>query len=222
MILMSDAGGGTSIANRTLTFTDSETPLTSATLASGTYRPTNLADAEPSGPDAFLAPAPTGPNASTLAALAASGANGTWSLYVNDDYPAVDGGSIAGWSLSFETGGDYASASGQLVFSPGVVSQPITITLVGDAMAELNEAFLVNLTGAVNANTIDAQGQVTIVNDDGPLISIDDVTQAEGTGGANSLTFTVTLSESTGVTVTTPPATARRPAAATTHLSAGP
>lgn len=64
-------------------------------------------------------------------------------------------------------GSDYVSASGQVTFTPGQLSQPVSITVSGDAVEEFNETFFVNLTSpSVNANISDAQGLGTITNDD--------------------------------------------------------
>ena len=76
--------------------------LSTSSLVSGTFRPTNLADGSTGG-DNFPSPAPVGPFGSTLATLNGTGANGTWSLYVFDD-GVGDLGSIAGgWSLTITT-----------------------------------------------------------------------------------------------------------------------
>jgi ribosomal protein L35AE/L33A len=63
-------------------------------------------------------------------------------------------------------GSDYVAVSGQLSFQPGVTSQPVTVTVNGDATVEPNETFLVNLTNAGNATIADNEGVGTITNDD--------------------------------------------------------
>ncbi|MBI3921550.1 MAG: Ig-like domain-containing protein, partial [Armatimonadetes bacterium] len=62
--------------------------------------------------------------------------------------------------------GDYAAASGSLTFSPGTVSQPVTVTVIGDAIQEPDETFRVDLTNPVNAALARSQGIGTIRNDD--------------------------------------------------------
>ena len=57
----------------------------------------------------------------------------------------------------------------------------------GDALVELNETFLVNLSGAQNANLLDSQGVGTITNDDAASLVITDVTLAEGNAGTTNL-----------------------------------
>jgi hypothetical protein len=62
---------------------------------------------------------------------------------------------------------DYQSASGTATFPPGSTSQPVSVTVVGDTKFEGNETFFVNLSNPTGATIGDAQGQGTIVNDDG-------------------------------------------------------
>ena len=63
-------------------------------------------------------------------------------------------------------GQDFIATSGTLTFNPGVTTQPINVTVVGDQEVEPDETFLVNLGGAVNAEIADGQGVGTITNDD--------------------------------------------------------
>jgi hypothetical protein len=94
---------------------------------------------------------------------------------------------------------DYTAASGTLTFTPGTTTQQITVAVVGDVVAESNETFTVNLSGATNATIARAQGVATIANDDEdatqPIsITIDHVTANEGRNGRSNFRFTVTLS----------------------------
>jgi hypothetical protein len=63
--------------------------------------------------------------------------------------------------------GDYQSASGTLTFVPGDTSETVTVQVNGDVAPEPNQTFVVNLTSPVNAALADAQGQGTILDDDG-------------------------------------------------------
>jgi hypothetical protein len=91
-------------------------------------------------------------------------------------------------------GSDYQAASGTLPFAPGETSKTITVWVTGDRLGEPNETFIVNLSGATNANITDGQAVGTIVDDE-PRISVSDVTKAEGKKNQTTLfTFTVTLS----------------------------
>ena len=63
-------------------------------------------------------------------------------------------------------GSDYTAVSGVLTFAPGETMKTVAVLANGDALAEPNETFFVNLSGATNATISDAQGIGTIVNDD--------------------------------------------------------
>ena len=63
-------------------------------------------------------------------------------------------------------GQDFLATSGTLTFVPAVATQTLSVSVVGDLMVEPNETFLVNLSGADNAEIADAQGVGTISNDD--------------------------------------------------------
>jgi hypothetical protein len=91
-------------------------------------------------------------------------------------------------------GSDYQATSGTLTFSPGQTSKTITVIVNADRLAEPNETFVVNLSGATNATTADGQGVGSIVDDE-PRVSISDVSKAEGKKNQTTLfTFTVTFS----------------------------
>ena len=65
-----------------------------------------------------------------------------------------------------KSGSDYLSTSGTLTFAAGQTSKQIKVAILGDKTKESSEAFLINLTSAVNATIADGQGKVTITNDD--------------------------------------------------------
>jgi len=101
-------------------------------------------------------------------------------------------------------GTDYLTASGSLTFAPGgPLTQPVTVTALGDIVNEVHETFLVELSNLVNANFTNDSGLGTITDDDGPKLQIDDVTVvAEGDSGTVDAVFTVSLTEATGQTIT--------------------
>jgi probable HAF family extracellular repeat protein len=91
-------------------------------------------------------------------------------------------------------GSDYQAASDTLTFAPGQTSKTISISVIGDRIAEANETFYVNLSEPTNATIANGQGVCTILDDE-PRISVSDVSKAEGSKGQTTLfTFTVTLS----------------------------
>ncbi|MSU57339.1 MAG: DUF11 domain-containing protein [Pedosphaera sp.] len=100
LLFLSDAGGGNAVSGLNLTFDDAASSALSdsAAMTSGTYRCTNYGSG-----DTFSAPAPAGSYGTTLSVFNGLNANGTWSLYIQDD-SSQDTGSIAqGWSLSVTT-----------------------------------------------------------------------------------------------------------------------
>ena len=117
---------------------------------------------------------------------------------VTVNYQTVDGIAIGGV--------DYVSTSGVLTFAPGEVTKTVPVQAIGDALAEPDETFFLNLSNATGASISDRQAQGLIVDDDGgiplPTLSINDVALAAEGNGAASLTFTVSLSVPASGTVT--------------------
>jgi hypothetical protein len=103
---------------------------------------------------------------------------------VRVDYQTVNGSAVAG--------SDFVAQSDTLIFLPGETSKTITISVVTDRVGELDETFLVNLTGITNARAGDT-GAFGTIWDDEPRISIDDVWHYEGNSGTTAYVFTVRL-----------------------------
>ena len=146
-MLMSDAGGNagvTPINNATVTFDDSAaTQLPQSTLiTSGTYRPGDYDLSE-----TLDAPAPAGPYGTVLSVFNGTNPNGIWSLYVDDDYPPSDGGSIAnGWKITIITATNSCCAG-------GVSAAPFRIT----SIVKSNNNILINwTTGIGQTNALQA------------------------------------------------------------------
>jgi hypothetical protein len=120
-------------------------------------------------------------------------ANATFTLTLTDaasvdvtvHYTTADDSALAGI--------DYVAASGEVTIPAGQTSATFTVAVTGDRLLEPNETFVVNLSGATNANIMDARGTGTIVDDE-PRISISDVAKREGRKNTTSFVFTVTLS----------------------------
>jgi hypothetical protein len=104
-------------------------------------------------------------------------------------------------------GNDYQAKSGTLTFAPGVTSQTFTVSVNGDRLAEQDEYFSANLSGATNAQITNgnAAGYIT---DNEPRISIASASVTEGNSGTKLMTFTVSLSAAYDQTVTVNFATA--------------
>jgi hypothetical protein len=101
VMLISDAGGSTKLNNVTLTFDDSAASTLShtATITSGIYKPTNY----PGDSDSFPSPAPTTTPGTLLSVYNNLDPNGTWNLFVIDEYSTGHGTLSGGWSLTIET-----------------------------------------------------------------------------------------------------------------------
>jgi hypothetical protein len=128
-------------------------------------------------------------------------------LTVTVQYATADGTATAGT--------DYTASTGTITFPPGVVSRPLSITVLGDVLDEPDETFLVNLSSAVNATIADGQGVGTILDDDpAPVMSVDDCAVTEGNAGSVVCGLTVTLSAPSGRTITVNYATANGTATA--------
>jgi hypothetical protein len=96
--------------------------------------------------------------------------------------------------------GDYTSVSGTLTFAPGQTQQTATILVNGDAVAEPNETFAVNLTSPTNAVLGTSQGIGTI--EDG-YIGPDQFDSNNTMATAHSF-GTVSSINQTGLTLDTP------------------
>ncbi len=87
---------------------------------------------------------------------------------VTVNYATSDGSATAG--------SDYNAASGTLTFAPGVLTQTITVNVIGDTVNEGTETFAVTLSTPTNATLAIAQGIGSIINDDvavqAPVVSV--------------------------------------------------
>lgn len=109
---------------------------------------------------------------------------------------------------------DFSSVSGQLVFAPGVTRGNVVIDLVGDLLDEAEENLFVNLSAPRNATLLRSRGTATIHDDDGPQVTIDDLTVAEKDKGISDATFTVRLAQTSPQVVSVGFSTATASAAA--------
>lgn len=128
-------------------------------------------------------------NAGTRNALVTVSLSGASNPNVSVNYSTASGTALAG--------SDYQGVSGTLNFNKGVTSKTILVPVFGDTLIESNESFFVNLRNAKHATIADAQGVVTIVNDD-TQIRIYDLWLSEGNSGTTNFNFTVNLSVAIG------------------------
>jgi cysteine-rich repeat protein len=89
------------------------------------------------------------------------------------------------------------------VIPAGQTTYAFAVTVNGDTAVEQNENFVVKLSAVTGPVTVaDGTALGTILNDDGPTLSINDVTLVEGNAGTFSLNFNVTMSQFVGFPVT--------------------
>ena len=65
-------------------------------------------------------------------------------------------------------GSDFSAASGLLSFAPGEVVKTVTVPILNDSQAELDEYFTIQLASPSNATLADASGLATIAANDAP------------------------------------------------------
>ena len=109
-------------------------------------------------------------------------------------------------------GSDYVATSGALSFAPGETQKQVVVLVNGDTVDETQETFFLDISNVTNATVNNNRGTAFINDDDGPTISINDVSIIEGNAGTKTATFTLTLSaasvEAIAVRATTAPGTA--------------
>ncbi len=106
MILMSSAGDGSGVVNADLVLDDAAATLLPATglIVSGTYRPLNVSSAG----DSYVSPAPAGPyqnpaplgTATLASSFGGQNPNGTWKLFVIDNFADDAGNFNGGWDIT--------------------------------------------------------------------------------------------------------------------------
>ena len=109
-------------------------------------------------------------------------------------------------------GSDYVATSGALSFAPGETQKQVVVQVNGDNVDETQETFFLDISNVQNATVNTSRGTGFINDDDGPTISINDVSITEGNAGTKTATFTLTLSaasvEAIAVRAMTAPGTA--------------
>ena len=126
---------------------------------------------------------------------------------VTVNYTTSNGTAIAGT--------DYVAESGTITFAPNDQSEQITIDVTGDIDFEGDETLTVTLSNASPTTTIvDGTATGTILNDDTPSGMFISDTSATETNGVTTMTFTVSLANPVGSTVTVDYATANGTATA--------
>lgn len=178
---MGKAGSYNYVDHLDITFDDAATdPVSGGQLSSGTFQPASY------GAPNLPGPAPSGPYANMMAEFNGTSPNGTWSLYVYDDYFDWDGGSIAGgFTLHIETDfGLPPIITQQPIDTAAPVGSNVTFSVAANSSTPLYyqwQKFATDITGATNATftltnvqTNDAGTYSVVVgNNDGTTISSD-------------------------------------------------
>jgi uncharacterized protein YhjY with autotransporter beta-barrel domain len=134
------------------------------------------------------------------AAVAEDGApNLVYTVALNQPNPA------AATTVNFTIGGtaangtDYATIASPLVIPAGSTTGTITVNPSGDTVIEADETVILTLAaGAGYTVGVPNAATGTILNDDLPNLTINDVTASEGNAGITNFTFTVSLSAPAG------------------------
>ena len=112
------------------------------------------------------------------------------------DYTTTDG-------TATTADGDYDATANSVTFDPGQTTKTVDVTVNGDLTHESDETFTVDLSNALNGNVLAGSGTGTILDDDAsPTISVANASVTEGNIGDTTLSFDVTLSVASAVTVT--------------------
>jgi len=109
VILMSDAGGSTDVANLSPAFTDSGSGIPvpdNGPLETRTYNPSN---SDGGDGDVFPEPAPAPSGNTLLSVFDGTDPEGVWKLFIIDDAETEIGALAQGWTLSLQGFGDYRS-----------------------------------------------------------------------------------------------------------------
>jgi hypothetical protein len=90
-----------------------------------------------------------------------------------------------------------------VTFASGELTKTFTIYVSGDTAIEPDETFSVGLLNCVNCSFIKSNGIATILNDDYPKLSINNVSITEGNSGTKNLVFTITRASYSGTSSVT-------------------
>ncbi|MBI5730269.1 MAG: DUF11 domain-containing protein, partial [Ignavibacteriales bacterium] len=129
----------------------------------------------------------------TISLSAASGVNTTVS------YATLNNTAIGNATPGI---GDYTMKNDVVVLNAGTTSLIVDVPINGDLDIETDEQFYVDLNNSINASISKGRGVGTILNDDYPILTINDVSLIEGNSGTSSMNFTVTLTPAVSFMVT--------------------
>ena len=99
--------------------------------------------------------------------------------------------------LSATAGIDYLARNDTITFHPGQTIQTISVPVIGDLIDEPKESFELNLTVSNSATLSQERIIASIIDNDPPSLSIDDLSIQEGSSGATVARFTLRASSDT-------------------------
>ena len=215
LIIMSDVGGGNAIVNRNYTFDDAAAAQMDGTAnPSGTYRPSNLGT-----PDNFPAPGPGSLTQLNPALSSFTGdMNGNWRLFVVDDLGG-DLGSIAGWSIVFETFPTATWTGGELFTDAAATNSYVAGTPANTVW--VRPSVTTTYTANIATGPCAGANNVTVNVLPRPVVTVSPAVSC----GPSTLTATGAASYSwtpaAGLNMTTGPTVIANPLATTTYTVVG-
>ncbi|MEZ4713575.1 MAG: Calx-beta domain-containing protein [Caldilineaceae bacterium] len=127
--------------------------------------------------------------------------NSVAAVQVKVDYAVSNG--------TAQSGSDYSASNGAFTFAPGEISKSFTVTIVDNAIDELDETIQLKLSNASNATLgANANATLTIVDDDAALLQFSDSSYSMGESDSVGAEVTVALTTAADRTVTVDYATA--------------
>ncbi len=136
-------------------------------------------------------------NASVVEGTAAGATNLVFTVSLNNA-PAVGQDVTVAYASASGTatsGTDFTATSGTLSFtSNGGLTQTIAVPITRDNIDEIDETLTMTLSAPINATLSGGPATGTIVDDDTSVLSIANLSQAEGNAGTSTFTATANLS----------------------------
>ncbi len=80
-----------------------------------------------------------------------------------------------------------------ITFKPGETKKQVAVNVKGDTLRETNEIFYLRVSSPIGLTLFNTQGTGTILNDDGPVLRIDDASVVEGDEGPRNVTLKLSL-----------------------------
>jgi len=117
----------------------------------------------------------------------------TFTVTLSAAYDAPVSVNYATANRSAMAGSDFQAATATLTIPAGQTSGTITVLVIGDRVPELQEYFVVNLTGSPSAHFSNLYSYATIGDDEPRITMNSSVTLTEGNSGTQVMTFTVML-----------------------------